>query len=380
MRCSNSSDGVRPKDRTAAITAGVASTPPTGTKPVQGTSTLGRTMFEQALLVDSRGRPIRQHHRTHSNDWDEVQHFCRKVYMPYRVRPLGNFFKPDATMYSAKVGRITVSRFCYGVPIHLDEFDPKAGNILVLTTMRGHLRHMVELNDSAITGRGESFVVDCSRTEYWLDGDEQHLQLNLTVPHSVMEETALRWFGFVPGDRLWKTRLKFGSEGSAWIALLEYMVRSIAEAPDRMESDRIGAHVEEAICLSLLRQWAAGAGIDLASGARSAAPHYVRTAEIFMQEHAQAAPTIGKVAEAAGVSVRALSGAFRRFRNHSPRDFLREQRLRGVRDALLAAGTGETVSSIASRWGYVNFGVFARGYRKRFGELPSETIRRAWRH
>ncbi|HMN73465.1 MAG TPA: helix-turn-helix transcriptional regulator [Rhodoblastus sp.] len=336
-------------------------------------------MFEKALLVDSRGRPIQQHHRTHSTDWDEVRHFCRSVYMPYRVQPLGRFSRPNATMYSARIGRITVTRFCYGVPIHLDQFDAAAGNILVLTTIRGGLRHMVERDATATTLCGESFVADCSRTEYWLDGDEDHLQINLTIPHGIMEDAAHRFFGFVPDDRLWRARIKFGGEGSAWLALLEYAIRSIAEAPDQMQDDRIGAHVEEAICFQLLRNWAHGAGVDLTGGARMAAPGYVRAAEDYMERHALAAPTMGEVAAAAGVSVRALTGAFRRFRNTTPGAFLRERRLQGARDALAAASPGETVSAVASRWGYVNFGIFARSYRERFGELPSRTLGRARR-
>ena len=39
-------------------------------------------------------------------------------------------------MYAAQVGRITMTRFAYGVPIFLDRFDPGAGNIIVLNTIR----------------------------------------------------------------------------------------------------------------------------------------------------------------------------------------------------------------------------------------------------
>lgn len=334
-------------------------------------------IIDHALLVDAKGSPIRQHHRTQSSDWDEVQEFCDKVYMPFRVQPLGNFLNPRATMYSTNVNRITVTRFCYGVPIHLQDFDPAAGNILVLTTLRGSLQHSVNLHENAVTMRGESFVADCSKTDYSLDGDEKHLQLNLTIPHAVMEETALRWFDFVPDDRLWKSKVKFGGVNSAWIGLLEYMVRSIAEAPDRVRHGRVGAHLEEAICVQLLRNWADRAGVNLDDGASSAAPHYVRQAEQFIEEHAGSVPTIAEIAKAAGISVRALSGAFRNFRGISPSEYLREQRLLGVRRALLGAARRETVASIASEWGYVNFGVFAKTYRKRFGELPSQTLGRA---
>jgi|GEM_PF-380706 len=338
-------------------------------------------MFEHALLFDAKGKQITQHHRTHSSDWDEVRAFCNSVYMPYSVQPLGRYPRPNASMYSAKVGRITATRFCYGVPVHLQDFDPGPGNILVLNTLQGHLRHGIDLNKSAITGAGESFVADCSRTDYWLDGDERHLQLNLTVPHEIMEQTALQWFGFIPDDRLWKAKRKFGGSGSAWVSLLDFIVKAIAEMPDRVESGKIAAHLEQTLCVGLLTIWARQAGVDLEHGARSAAPHYVRRAETYMEENARSQPTLTEVANNAGVSVRALSGAFCRFRNMTPMAFLREQRLQGVRKDLLTSHGAASVSYVAANWGYVNFGVFAKSYKKRFGELPSETLRSAryWR-
>ncbi|WP_246525607.1 hypothetical protein [Thalassovita aquimarina] len=45
-------------------------------------------MLEEALALDANGTPICDDWPTHSQDWDEVQEFCRTVYMPYRVRPL----------------------------------------------------------------------------------------------------------------------------------------------------------------------------------------------------------------------------------------------------------------------------------------------------
>ncbi len=334
-------------------------------------------MFEGALILDAKGKQVTQHHKTHSADWDEVRTFCTSVYMPYSVRPLGRFPHPNASMYSAKVGRITATRFCYGVPVHLQDFDPGPGNILVLTTLQGKLRHGIDSNDSTVTCAGESFVADCSKTDYWLDGDKHHLQLNLTVPHKIMEETALRWFDFIPDDRLWKAKLKFGGKGSAWVSLLDFMVKAIAEMPDRAESGRIAAHLQETLCVGLLSIWARKAGVDLEHGARFAAPHYVRRAEAYMEENARSRPTLTEVASAVGVSVRALSGAFIRFRNMTPMAFLREQRLRGARKELLDANGSATVSDVAGNWGYVNFGIFAKSYQQRFGELPSATLRRA---
>lgn len=333
-------------------------------------------MLERALITDAAGRPIRQGGRTRSRDWDEVQEFCRQVYMPYRVRPLGRSLRPDALMRRAEVGRVTVTRFSYGVPIRLDDFDPAAGNILVLNTLRGALRHLADPGRDAATGPGDSFVVDCSRTDYWLEGDGAHLQLNLTIPHDAMAEIAHRWYGFVPDDRLWTRRIAFGGAGSAWQALLDYVGRSIEAASGRVTNGVMARHLEEMVCLELLRIWAEGAGVPLLDGARAAAPRHVRAAEEILAAEAQDPPTIGEAARRAGVSARTLSEGFRRFRGVSPRDFLRDRRLDGLRAALERAGPGETVTSVAADWGYVNLGALAAAYRRRFGETPSRTLER----
>lgn len=334
-------------------------------------------MLDQALILDATGRPIAQPGSTRSRDWDEVQEFCRRVYMPYRVRPLGRLLRPDATMRQARVGRITLTRFSYGVPIHLDDFDPAAGNILVLNTLRGSLRHKLGPGTDAATGPGDSFVVDCSRTDYWLDGDAAHMQLNLTIPHAAMAEVAHRWFGFVPDDRLWTRRLAFGGAGSRWQALLAYVVQSIQANGEVAGHGPMARHLEETICLDLLQIWAEGAGLSLHDGARSAAPHYVREAERLLAQSAQDPPTIGEVARRVNVSARTLSEGFQRFRGISPRDFLRDRRLDGLHKALSQAAPGETVTSIAADWGYVNLGAMAAAYRRRFAEPPAQTLARA---
>lgn len=336
-------------------------------------------VFERALVTDAAGRPIRQPGKTASQDWDEVQDFCRRVYMPYRVRPLGHNLDPNATMRQARIGGVIVTRFAYGVPIHLDDFDPAAGNILVLNTLGGALRHKLDSRSDAVTGPGDSFVVDCSRTDYWLDGDGDHLQLNLTIPHDLIAGVAQRWFGFVPDDRLWTRRLAFGGEGSRWQALLRYVVQSIRSDHGGAGVGPMERHIEELICLDLLDAWAAGAGVRLADGARAAAPRYVREAEAILEREARAAPTIGVVAARVGISARTLSNGFQRFRGISPRSFLRDRRLDGLRAALEAAGPGDTVTSIAADWGIANLGAMAAAYRQRFGEPPSATLGRALR-
>lgn len=87
--------------------------------------------------------------------------------------------------------------------------------------------------------------------------------------------------------------------------------------------------------------------------------------------------TLFEMAQAAGVSPRTLQLACQRHLGQSPLAFLRDVRLEHVNAALKAAGPGETVTNIAMTWGFYQLGRFAQDYRRRFGESPSATIRRA---
>jgi AraC-like DNA-binding protein len=85
-----------------------------------------------------------------------------------------------------------------------------------------------------------------------------------------------------------------------------------------------------------------------------------------------------RLAEIAQVSVRTLQEAFRKHVGMPPMAYVNEVRLERVREQLRAADPGSTtVSDVAYRWGFGHLGRFARRYRERFGEAPSQTLRTA---
>jgi AraC-like DNA-binding protein len=85
---------------------------------------------------------------------------------------------------------------------------------------------------------------------------------------------------------------------------------------------------------------------------------------------------LAALARAAGVPPRTLEAHFDRFLGQTPLGWIREERLTRARQALLAGGEGTTVSEIAVRSGFPQLGRFAARYWGRFGELPSDTLRR----
>lgn len=91
-------------------------------------------------------------------------------------------------------------------------------------------------------------------------------------------------------------------------------------------------------------------------------------------------PSIAEISRKLGVSDRYLRKVFQIVHGIPPSKHLRMLRLSRARQALLSAhGRSPTVSKIAIRLGFSELGRFSVEYRKRFGESPSATLRRAIR-
>ena len=110
--------------------------------------------------------------------------------------------------------------------------------------------------------------------------------------------------------------------------------------------------------------------------ATSPLPDTVRAAMAFIDAHAADSITLTEIAAAAQLSPRALQVAFRRHLDTTPVLHLREVRLSRVHADLQSAvpGDGQTVSAVASRWGFSQLSRFARDYKQRYGVSPRQTL------
>ena len=112
------------------------------------------------------------------------------------------------------------------------------------------------------------------------------------------------------------------------------------------------------------------------TGASSGGQAVTDLARDYIVAHSSEALRISEVASAVGLSVRMLQKHFRNRFGCSPLQFLVECRLENARLRLQGARHGDTVTSIAWECGFIQLGLFAARYRSRFGELPSETLKR----
>lgn len=105
-------------------------------------------------------------------------------------------------------------------------------------------------------------------------------------------------------------------------------------------------------------------------------PFSLKLAQEFIEQNAYLPIGPADIAHAAGLSVRSLQHALRRYRDTTPTGLLQAVRLDRVREALLAGDPRtDSVSAIARQWGFLHLGRFSDTYQQRFGQLPSHTLR-----
>ncbi len=163
----------------------------------------------------------------------------------------------------------------------------------------------------------------------------------------------------------------------AWRTTSAYVRGAILADPDAAAQPLVVSSMARVLAAVALTVFPNNAVTGPASqGRRDAHPATLRRATAFIDEHAHQDITVGDIAAAAHVTVRAVQLVFRRHRDTTPMEYLRRVRLEAARRDLAAADPAQTtVTAIAYRWGFPSSSRFAARYRRAYGDTPSRTLR-----
>ncbi|MEM7571047.1 MAG: AraC family transcriptional regulator [Pseudomonadota bacterium] len=217
-------------------------------------------------------------------------------------------------------------------------------------------------------------------------------QLTLTFGHNTkllivkmdrvaLERAAIRAFSRpLQGPLVFDMRMErsSGKSRTFW-RLSELLVRELGSPDAGIRDAAIAAQMELLMLQTLLAAQPTRANAAAIEKPRLA-PGYVKMAESYMTAHADEAVDLPALCKAAGVSRRTLYDGFQKYRGISPMLYFKNIRLERVRQDLLRAQDGTSVTEAAMRWGFTQLGRFSGEYKKRFGESPSDTLRFARTH
>lgn len=163
--------------------------------------------------------------------------------------------------------------------------------------------------------------------------------------------------------------------GRALVATAGFLYAELARPEGLATMPAARQEMESALMTQLLTAIPSRLSRQLAARPAGTGRSRVREVMDFLDAHPEDVTSTADLAATVGVSERSLQAGFRELAGMSPMAYLRGVRLDRVN--LELATRGGSVTDVAARWGFFHPGRFAHQYRDRFGELPSDTARRA---
>ena len=234
---------------------------------------------------------------------------------------------------------------------------------------------------------GQEFEANTIRALVTNPGDELQIRFDHDSPQLIVriEQEALERYLTRLTGRMMTRRLGFApsfdlanDDATRWHGAIQLLHTEVFHA-DSLVQKGIGIGALEELCMSSLLMIQQNSYREqFIRGPAQPGRRAVRQSLDYIERNLSEPLTMGTIAEHAGVSVRSVQQGFKDELGLTPMAYLRERRLERVHEELTAAaaGDGVTVTEVAERWGFGHLGSFAALYRKRWGESPSQTLRR----
>ncbi|MUM18862.1 AraC family transcriptional regulator [Mycobacterium sp. CBMA271] len=321
--------------------------------------------------------PAIAQHAVHTDDLDCVREAVTNAITTHRLDRLGQE-DVNARFSAVQINNLGVMRLKYGTAIRIEADAPKLPFHLIQVPVRGSAvivsgrEEMTSTSDiaSVLDPRRHcsmQWAPEC--TQVIVRVDDAHLQRHL---QSLIGRPASEPLRFELAMDLRSSR------GRSWRAALDLLLTEMQRPGGLLEHPLLESQLESVLLTGLLLAHRHNYSAALRAQQHPAAPRPIKSTLERIEKHPEFPLTIEKLANDAGVSVRALQQGFHDLVGCSPMAYLREVRLNRARDALASADprSGASVTDIALDWGFMHLGRFSVEYRRRFGESPSQTLRR----
>lgn len=198
------------------------------------------------------------------------------------------------------------------------------------------------------------------------------------VPRPVLDRHVQRMIGRAMTPLIFDPVLDWRcGRAASLLRSVQFVANELSQLDGRTDASRhLKENFEQLLIRTLIEVQPNTVREDPAYQGNFIAPRCVRKVEEYIASHLDEALTVDELVRVSGVSERSMYLAFKKFRNTSPMAYLRDLRLKQIRKDLLQADSSHSVTEILSKRGVFQFGRFAASYKKRYGEAPSQTLRR----
>lgn len=295
-----------------------------------------------------------------------------RIFKPCQVDLVDRGARADVRMHHISMGEISLNRLRYSsrvdiAPAQLKDF------FLVQMPLHGHATIISEGQEIISTPQLATVInpEDVTRMR-WEPGNDQFL---LRISRSLLESTLMGQLGQpLNGPLRFDSAFRW-QENPAWCALIGYLMECASQGLDLDKHRLIRQQIEQLVATTLLNSHRHNYQHPGQQKRAAIRPSHVRRVQEYIHAHAHETLSAEMLAEIGGVSLRGLYAGFKNFLGVSPMQYLRDTRMERVRAELLT-GEVNNVTGVALRWGFAHMGRFSAEYKSRFGETPSQSMRK----
>lgn len=310
-----------------------------------------------------------------SQDVDETRALVAGVFCDHRLSLTDRTSQLDYRHRYFRTPAMSFSVIRYGAGVRVAPQALESFFLIQLPLKGGDRIESAKESLLSQPGRG---TIHCPGESFSMNWSADCAKLAVRIERDAMERHAAALLG-----RPLPQRLHFAAEmdtrkgsGLAWERTIRQLLRSVQQTPELVGHPLMQAQFEQLVMSGLLIWQCNTLSNCLGQPTANVQPRHLKLAEDYMRAHLDAPITNEELAALTGISLRTLYNSFRKFRGVSPMRYLRDLRMDKVREALLDADGIHNVTTVATQWGFFELGRFAAEYRRRYGESPSDTLRR----
>lgn len=313
-----------------------------------------------------------------SRDLDEVRTHMSDAFCPHRLMLDGKCELLDFRHAEASLRRLSFHLMCYGgaggrVVVDIPPFEDA---FLLQFSLSGVAE--VEHRGGTASLVPNAMLMLPLREGATVSFDSSYLHLTVKVPGSFLAELHAEGLGCEAGTPVFTSEpIPLTGVAASLAHLISTTCIDIQKGGDGFRHARVIDATERMFGQLLLAAIPHDQPAKRQVACGTVKPYYIRRVEDYLRANSDDPIAISDMLRVSGVSARSLHAGFRRYSNDTPLSYLKKLRLERARTALSHADEDRSVTEVAFEVGFTHLSKFARDYRERFGETPSETLRRA---
>lgn len=322
-----------------------------------------------------------------STDLEESIDVVSRVYCDHELQ-LDHRSKALKTTLST-VGQPSLSsRFCsvdlaYGARVRVDA--GRLPNLYLFMHCRQG-RGVVAQHQAKMAWLPNSTLPVSANLQTGFDFDEQFAQTSFPVEAAYLNGLCSRLLGYRPDQEVRFALRPFPQSMYApWLHLMG-LVRTLPSDAPLAAQEALREYVVTTLLTQLPHNLTeALSNPDKLMGHRASVQTVHQAHDYILAHLDNPLLAVSDIAQAIGVSMRVLQYAFRVHKQTTPLAYLRDLRLQEAHEQLirlasdpesaLSAGTHQ-IGQVAMQCGFFHLGRFAQYYKVKFGQLPSQTLKR----